>query len=86
MMLEYSMFRKLPTWSQAEVVTKRGTLLAERKQEEWSVLLYSFNNFFVELWVKDHLKITTTFQKTASTIAIVEPYMDGIDLDDFMEF
>lgn len=84
-MIEYSLFRKLPTWSQAEVLAKRGTLLAERQHEEWSVLLYSFENYFVELWEKDYLKITTSFRKSASALDIVEPYMDGINVEDFRD-
>ncbi|GAA4424915.1 hypothetical protein GCM10023188_05310 [Pontibacter saemangeumensis] len=84
-MLEFSMFQRLPSWSQAEVLAKEGTVLAKRQHLEWSVSLYSLNNRFVELWEKEGLQITTSFRKDATALAIVEPYLEYVDVQHLMD-
>ena len=79
-MLEFSLFQRLPSWSQAEALTKYGTVLAQRQHQEWTVSLYSLNNRFVELWEKGGLHITTSFRADATALAIAEPYLEHIDL------
>ena len=79
-MLEFSIFQRLPSWSQAEALAKYGTVLAQRQHKEWSVSLYSLNSRFVELWEKDGLRITTSFRADATALAIAEPYLEHIDL------
>lgn len=79
-MLEFSIFQRLPSWSQAEALAKHGTVLAQRQHKEWSVSLYSLNSRFVELWEKDGLRITTSFRADATALAIAEPYLEHIDL------
>ena len=74
------MFQRLPSWSQAEVLTKHGTVLAQRRHQEWAVSLYSLNNRFVELWEKQGLQITTSFRTEATALAIVEPYLEQVDV------
>lgn len=80
------MFHKLPSWSQVEVLAKNGTVLAQRRHKEWAITLYSLNNYFVELWVKKELEVVGSFHKSANPLAILEPYMDTIDVQDFLDF
>lgn len=84
-MLENASFQRLPAWSQAEILTKTGTLLAQRIHQDWDVRLYSLHHQFVELWVKDGMEITASFRQSASPIAILEPYMEDINLADLVD-
>ncbi len=83
-MLEYSMFERLPFQSQSEFLGKRGTVLAQRKHKEWLVTLYSLNGLFVELWAGKEAQVVSTFKKSANAIAVLEPYIDAIDVQDFI--
>ncbi|WP_162054588.1 hypothetical protein [Pontibacter pamirensis] len=84
-MLEYSMFERLPFRSQAESLAKDGTILAQRSYNDWQVTLYSLNGLFVELWAGKEAQIISTFKKTANAVAVLDPYIDDIDVHDFMD-
>ena len=73
-------FSKMPAWAQAEVLEREGTELARRLHNGWEVSLFSIDNYYVELWEKQELKITTTFRKSAKAIAVLEPYMESIEV------
>ncbi|HEY4650389.1 MAG TPA: hypothetical protein VIG72_03200 [Pontibacter sp.] len=81
-MLEYSMFERLPFRSQAEVIARAGTILASRRYNNWHVTLYEFNNTFVELWSGEQVQVFSMFKHTASKVAVFEPYLGAIDLQD----
>ena len=82
-MIEYSMFNRLPTWSQVEVLAKQGTVVAQRHHKNWTITLFSMNEYFVELWANQQLEIIGSFHKTAKSLDILEPYMDYLEVPDF---
>ncbi|MDX5436309.1 MAG: hypothetical protein LPK03_03905 [Pontibacter sp.] len=79
-MLEHSMFERLPLRNQAEALAQDGTILAQRKFNNWTVTLYTLNNFFVELWAGEEAQVISTFKKSAKSVAVLEPYLDTIDV------
>jgi hypothetical protein len=85
-MLEYNMFQRLPTWSQIEVLTKTGTPLAQRQHLDWTITLYTFQHRFVEVWRRADLEIVTSFQPNVNTMAIFEPYTEGMEVEDLLDF
>lgn len=85
-MIEYPLFNRLPSWSQVEVLNKKGTVVAQRTHKDWEITLYSLNNFFVELWVKPDLEIIGSFHSSVNPLAILEPYTQDIQLEDFYSF
>jgi hypothetical protein len=80
-MLENSLFHKLPLRSQFEDLASTGILLAQRQVNGSTVQLYMLNNQFMECWLKDGMQFTTTFRPGASTMAILESYMDSIAIE-----
>ncbi|PRY10222.1 hypothetical protein CLV24_115139 [Pontibacter ummariensis] len=84
-MIEYSMFQRLPLRSQAEVLAKDGTILAQRQHKEWVVTLYALGDSFVELWSGKEAEVIGAFKKSASTLAIFEPYVDEINVQDYLD-
>jgi len=84
-MIEYSLFQGLPAWSQTEVLINKGTIVAQRQHQGWSITLYSLHNFFVERWVKNTIDITGTFHQSANILEILEPYLDNIQIQDFID-
>lgn len=84
-MLENSMFNRLPSGSQVDVLVKKGTVVARRHYKDWTITLYFLNNYFVELWVKQDLEIIGTFHKSVNPLAIMEPYTDIIELPAFLD-
>ncbi|WP_299821259.1 hypothetical protein [uncultured Pontibacter sp.] len=84
-MLEYSMFERLPFRSQAEALAKNGTVLAQRKYNNWTVTLYTLNNSFIELWSGDKVQVYSTFKKSANAVAILEPYVDAVDVKELLD-
>ncbi|WP_242929337.1 hypothetical protein [Pontibacter vulgaris] len=84
-MLEYSMFDRLPFRSQTETLAKHGTLLARRSYNNWTVTLYTLNNSFVEVWSGNEIEVMSSFKNSANAIAILEPYTDAIDVQDFLD-
>ena len=83
-MLEYSMFDRLPLRRQAEIIATKGTLIAQRNYNQWVVSLYKVENAFVELWSGDTIQVYSTFREPANTIAIFDPYLDKIDVQEFI--
>jgi len=81
-MQEYSMFERLPFRSQAEVIARDGTLLAQRKYKQWHVSLYAVNNTFVELWAGEEVQVYSTFKHSANAATILEPYVEEVDVRD----
>jgi hypothetical protein len=84
-MLEYNMFRRLPSWSQIEVLTRTGTPLAQRQHLEWTITLYTFQHHFVEVWRRADLEIVTSFHPKVNTLAILEPYTEAMDVGDMLD-
>jgi hypothetical protein len=84
-MLEYKMFNRLPSWSQVEVLTQTGTVVAQRHHNGWAITLYSLNNYFVERWARQELEIVCSFQRAANPLDIMEPYMQDIQWQDLYE-
>ena len=76
------MFNRLPTWSQVEVLAKQGTIVAQRQHKDWTITLFSLNDYFVEVWANQHLEIIGSFQKTAKPLDILEPYIDYLEVPD----
>ncbi|MBJ6118366.1 hypothetical protein JAO76_09195 [Pontibacter sp. BT310] len=83
-MLEYSMFERLPFRKQAEIIAQNGTVVAQRNYNQWLVTLYKVNNSFVELWSGDNIQVYGAFRQQANTVAIFEPYLDKIDVQEIM--
>ncbi|KAA5541147.1 hypothetical protein [Adhaeribacter rhizoryzae] len=85
-MIEYPLFNRLPSWSQVEVLTNKGTVVAQRNHKDWHITLYTLNNFFVELWEKPNLEIIGSFHSSVNPMAILEPYTQDIQIEDFYSF
>lgn len=83
-MLEHSMFERLPLRNQAEALAQDGTVVAKRTFNQWTVTLYSLNNFFVEVWAGDEAQVISTFKKSAKPVAVLEPYLDDIDVGEVL--
>jgi hypothetical protein len=79
-MLEYSMFERLPLRSQTDALAKDGTILAQRNYNNWTVTLYALHNSFVERWHGNDMEVISTFKESANPIAILEPYVEAIDI------
>lgn len=74
------MFERLPLRSQAETLAKDGTMLAQRCFNGWTVTLYTLHNSFVERWTGKEAEVYSTFKKSANAVAILEPYVDEVDV------
>jgi hypothetical protein len=85
-MLEYNLFQRLPSWSQIEVLTRTGTLLAQREHRDWTITLYTFQHHFVEVWSRAELEIVTSFQRNVNALAILEPYTEQLEVEDLLDF
>jgi hypothetical protein len=85
-MIEYKVFQRLPSWSQVEVLTRTGTLLAQRHYLNWTITLYTFQHHFVEVWARENLDIVTSFRPSANTLEILEPYTDQMEVEDLPGF
>ena len=83
-MQEYSMFERLPLRSQAEVLAKDGTVLAQRRFNGWTVTLYALHSTFVERWSGKEAEVYSTFKKSADAVTVLEPYLDAIDVQDLL--
>ncbi len=78
------MFERLPFRSQTESLEKDGTMLGQRTYNGWQVTLYSLNGLFVELWAGKEAQVISTFKKSASAVAVLDPYIEDIDLGSAM--
>ncbi|MDX5480116.1 MAG: hypothetical protein LPK07_00365 [Hymenobacteraceae bacterium] len=85
-MFERSLFDKLPAWSQAEVLAKKGIALAQRQHNGWEITLYTLDNQFYERWERKGMQVVSSFQKSASVLAVLEPYTDNIDVQQLLEY
>ncbi|TXK46472.1 hypothetical protein FVR03_10745 [Pontibacter qinzhouensis] len=78
------MFERLPLRSQTESLAKDGIVLGRRQYKEWQVTLYSLNGVFVELWAGKAAQVISTFKKSANAVAVVDPYIEQVDFQDFL--
>jgi hypothetical protein len=85
-MLEYSMFERLPERSQIDTLAKHGVIIAQRKYKGWTVTLYSLNGLFVEQWAGNSMQVMSTFKKTAKAVTVLEPYLDDVDIQEFIKY
>ena len=84
-MIEHSLFHQLPLRNQVELLARQGTAVAHRNYKGWSITLYAINNYFVERWEKSGLEIVGTFKNSASPLAILEPYLDNLEVQQLLE-
>jgi hypothetical protein len=84
-MLEYSWFERLPLRSQTETLARDGIVLAQRKHNDWVVTLYTLHNVFVERWTGKEAEVISTFKRSANAVAVLEPYIAEIDVQDFLD-
>jgi hypothetical protein len=80
-MLEYSIFRKLPPWMQAQELAQKGAFLASRHHKGWTIQLYYIDNRFVEVWGRGPLQVVSTFYEPANALHVVEPYLGNLDVE-----
>ncbi|WP_299700865.1 hypothetical protein [uncultured Pontibacter sp.] len=78
------MLERLPFRSQQEALHKGGTLIAQRKFNEYTVTLYTLGNIFVEVWRGSEAEVVSTFKRTSNAMAVLAPYVDNIDLQDMI--
>ncbi len=79
------MFERLPLRSQAETLAKEGTLLGQRQFNSWTVTLYTLHNAFVEVWTGEEAQVISTFKKSANAMAVLEPYVEGLDVQGMLD-
>ena len=84
-MFEYTLFHRLPVWSQVEVLTRKGNLISERKHKDYVITLYHLDHYFVEVWAKGTLRISTSFKETTPAVAILEPYLEQLEINDLFK-
>ena len=84
-MFEYTLFHRLPVWSQVEVLTRKGNLLSQRYHKDYTISLYHLDYYFVEVWSRGGLRISTSFREDAKAIAILEPYLDNPEIQKLLE-
>jgi hypothetical protein len=84
--LEQSLFEKLPERSQIERLAKDGVIIAQRIYNGWTVTLYSLHGLFVEQWVGNSMQVFSTFKKSAKATSVLEPYLDDINLQEFIKY
>ena len=79
------MFNRLPAGSKVEILATKGIILAKRQHLDYCITLFSLNNYFVELWKKEGMEIIGTFHSTVEAMAILEPYLDTLDLGTLLD-
>ncbi|MEJ8800455.1 hypothetical protein [Pontibacter sp. H249] len=84
-MLEFSMFDRLPLRSQTDTLNKDGIILGQRIYNGWTVTLYSLHNVFVERWTGQHAEVISTFKTDANKVAILEPYLSYIQVEELLD-
>lgn len=83
-MLEFSMFERLPYWSQREALKKEGTLIARRHVKGYTILLYTLGHTFVEVWTGTEAEVVCNFKKTSDAMTVLEPYADEVDIQQLL--
>ena len=73
-----SQFNALDEMEQALVVCK-GVHIAHRQDDEYRILLYSIDSFYVEVFHNKKHSMITKFRSFSSTDLLM-PYLEGIDI------
>ena len=84
-MFEYSLFHRLPVWSQVEVLSRKGNLISQRQHKNYTISLYHLDQYFVEVWSKGGLRISTSFKETTRAISILEPYLENSEIKELLD-
>jgi len=84
-MFEYTLFHRLPVWSQVEVLARKGNLISQRNHKDYTISLYHLDHYFVEVWSKGGLRISTSFKENTRAISILEPYLEQVEIKALFE-
>jgi hypothetical protein len=76
-------FNTLSKEKQQDVLLKQGTFLAEREDGPFSIMLYQFEGFYVEVYFFNLYHKVAFFKAFDSTDAL-QPYLKAIDVSDLL--
>lgn len=78
-----SEFRNLNEEKQREFFIKKAVLLGERKTQQYYILLFQLEGFYIEIFScqKEH---EVTLIKTFTTTKELEPYLNAIDISNLV--
>jgi len=76
-------FNKLSLAQQADIVWNCGTFIAERQEENHTIMLYQIEGFYVEVFYSRNKRRIPATRSFTSTY-LLQPYLDAIDLKDIV--
>ena len=78
-----SEFRNLNEEKQREFFIKKAVLLGERKTQQYYILLFQLEGFYIEIF-SSKKEGEVTLIKTFTTTQELEPYLQAIDISELL--
>ena len=60
-------------------------LISQRQHKNYTISLYHLDQYFVEVWSKGGLRISTSFKETTRAISILEPYLENSEIKELLD-
>ena len=76
-------FEDLPEEQKLNNIRKDGAYIGKRKIEEFVIVLYQLNNFYIEIYYDNYRKYINRFNCFDST-ELLDPYLDKMELNLFV--
>jgi hypothetical protein len=78
--MEFAYFKLLSVPVQAHILCERGVMLAEREEDGNTIVLYSVDGFYVEVYYRT-LDSEIIKLRSFHSAELLEPYLGKISLD-----
>lgn len=77
--MNFELFKLLELSAQAQVICENGALLAERTEDNYLIILYQVDSFYVEVYYHQHNDEIVKFRSFHS-VKFLEPYLQNINV------
>lgn len=73
-------FNELNEVEQVDAICEHGVLVGDRKDDNYTVLLFQINSFYVEVFYSQPYNELRKYKSFSST-TLLQPYLEKIDLE-----
>jgi hypothetical protein len=79
--MNFSLFKMLDVAAQAQAICDCGVMLGERKEDDYWIVLYQLDSFYVEVYYRLQDDEIVKFRSFHS-VKFLEPYLNTINIGD----
>jgi len=76
-------FNSIEEIEQHRQIWENGVLVAERKNNYYTIYLYQIKSFYIEVYHHSHFNVITKVRRFSNT-SLLQPYLQSISIDSLL--